>query len=84
MFTLNLQRMQALLLLLILAAATAFAAEPAPTGTPCSGTVADPTGAVIPGATVRIHNPVSGLDRTVKTDGAGHFEFANVPNNHYT
>jgi len=83
MFTLNLQRMQALLLLLILAAATAFAAEPAPTGTPCIGTVADPTGAVIPGATVRIHNPVSGLDRTVKTDGAGHFEFANVPNNHY-
>ncbi len=83
MFTLNLHRMQACLLLFILICSTAFAAEPASTGTQCSGTVADASGAVIPSATVRIHNPVSGLDRTVKTDGAGHFEFANLPNNRY-
>ena len=32
---------------------------------PISGTVMDPTGAVVPKATVEIHNPVSGYDRTV-------------------
>jgi hypothetical protein len=88
MFTLNLHRMQGLLLLIILGTATlttavAFAAEPAPTGTQCTGTVADASGAMIPGATVHIHNPVSGLDHTVKTDATGHFELANLPNNRY-
>jgi hypothetical protein len=48
-----------------------------------SGTVTDPTGAVIPGATVSIHNPVSQYERTIKTDKAGHFQFPNVPFNQY-
>src|SRR5579863_5209290 len=48
-----------------------------------SGTVADPTGAVVPGATVEIHNPVSGYDRTMTADPAGKFSFANVPLNPY-
>jgi hypothetical protein len=48
-----------------------------------TGTVADPTGAVIPGATVEIHNPVSGFDRTVTTDGVGNYSFPNVPFNNY-
>jgi len=48
-----------------------------------SGTVTDPTGAVIPKATVEIHNPVSGYDRTATTDNSGNFSFANIPFNPY-
>ena len=48
-----------------------------------SGIVTDPTGAVIPGATVTIHNPVSQYERSVTTDKAGHFQFPNVPLNPY-
>jgi hypothetical protein len=33
-----------------------------------SGTVVDPSGAVVPNATVEIHNPISGFDRTSVTD----------------
>jgi hypothetical protein len=50
---------------------------------PVHGTVTDPTGAVIPGATVRLTNSVSGLDRTATTDAAGEFEIPNVPFNNY-
>jgi len=48
-----------------------------------SGTVADPSGAVVPGATVEIRNPVSEYTRTVTTDDAGKFTFPNVPINPY-
>ena len=48
-----------------------------------TGTVADSTGAVIPGATVKISNPVSGYTRTQTSDSAGHFQFINVPFNPY-
>jgi hypothetical protein len=47
------------------------------------GTVTDPTGAVIPGASVHMTNDVSGLDRTVVTDASGQFTFSNVPFNNY-
>src|SRR5450756_2421768 len=42
-----------------------------------SGVVADPSGAVVPGATVEIHNPVSQFDRSTTTDSAGRFSFPN-------
>ena len=48
-----------------------------------SGVVSDPSGAVIPGATVKILNPVTGFQRTTTTDAAGHFAFSNVPVNNY-
>jgi hypothetical protein len=47
------------------------------------GLVTDPSNAVIAGAKVQIHNPVSGYDRTVTTDGAGRFSISNVPFNPY-
>ncbi len=47
------------------------------------GTVLDSTGAVVPHATVEIHNPVSGYDRSTSTDAAGKFSFTNVPFNPY-
>ncbi|HUI51420.1 MAG TPA: TonB-dependent receptor [Terriglobales bacterium] len=47
------------------------------------GTVKDPSGAVVPGATVEIENPVSGFTRTGVTDANGAFRFTNVPFNPY-
>ncbi len=51
--------------------------------TSVTGTVVDPSGAVVPNATVEIQNPVSGLRRTVTTDGAGKFSFPNLSFNSY-
>ncbi|HEY3989691.1 MAG TPA: TonB-dependent receptor [Acidobacteriaceae bacterium] len=48
-----------------------------------SGVITDPSGAVVPGATVSIQNPVSQYTRTATTDKAGHFQFPNVPFNPY-
>jgi hypothetical protein len=48
-----------------------------------SGTVTDDTGAVIPGATVVISNPVSGYTRTTTSDAEGNYRFANLPFNNY-
>ena len=47
------------------------------------GTVTDPTGAVVPGASVTIENPVSGLTRTATTDASGQYQFVNLPFNPY-
>ncbi|MFZ0744526.1 MAG: TonB-dependent receptor [Terracidiphilus sp.] len=47
------------------------------------GSVTDPTGAVIPNATVHLTNEVSGLDRTTTSDATGKFSFPNVPFNPY-
>ena len=48
-----------------------------------SGTVTDPSGAIISGATVQILNPVSGYTRIAKTDASGQYRFFNVPFNPY-
>ena len=48
-----------------------------------SGTVTDPQGAIVPGATVEITNPVSGYSRTTTTDTAGTYHFYNLPFNPY-
>ncbi len=48
-----------------------------------SGTVTDPSGAVVPGATITVENPVSGYLRTAKSDSAGRFQFGNLPFNPY-
>jgi len=47
------------------------------------GTVTDPSGAVIAGATVHLTNQVSGLDQSATTDATGQFVFANIPFNPY-
>src|ERR1700676_5263528 len=52
-------------------------------GSSISGTVVDPSGAVVPNATVEIHNPVSAFDRSTTTDASGRFSFQNVPFNPY-
>jgi hypothetical protein len=48
-----------------------------------TGTVVDPSGAVVPNVKVEIHNPVSAFDRVATTDSSGKFSFPNVPFNPY-
>ena len=84
----NLRSLSAAFLAVFLLSLAAMAApEPAPqTGGNAGsigGTVEDPSGSVIPGATVNIKNPVSGYDRSATTDSQGRFSFTNIPFNPY-
>ena len=47
------------------------------------GSVLDPSGAAIKGATVQVQNPVSHYNQAVQTDSQGKFEFDNIPYNNY-
>ncbi len=51
--------------------------------TSITGTVVDPSGAVVVNAAVEVQNPVSGYSRSTVTDSAGKFTFPNVPFNPY-
>ena len=62
--------------------ATAWA-QSAGNSTTVTGSVMDPTGAIVPGATIEIHNPVSQFDRKTVADNAGKFTLPNVPFNNY-
>jgi hypothetical protein len=69
-------------LLILAVGALAAQAQSGNAGT-LHGAVTDPTGAVIPGATVHLSNAVSQFDRTVTTDATGNFTITNVPFNPY-
>ncbi|HVJ08268.1 MAG TPA: TonB-dependent receptor [Acidisarcina sp.] len=74
-----------LFLILIFGALFSTAALAQSTGTSGSvaGVVTDSTGAVIPGASVQIQNPVTGFSRSVSTDAAGAFTIPNVAYGNY-
>lgn len=44
-----------------------------------SGTITDPSGAVVPGVSVTIVGQVTGLNRSVLTDTVGEYRFAGLP-----
>lgn len=67
----------------LLAVESATFAQNAGSSTSISGTVTDPSGGVVPGATVTVHNLVSEFERTATTDAHGDFSIANVPFNPY-
>src|SRR5438045_1161077 len=48
-----------------------------------SGTVTDQSSAAINGATVRLHNAVTGYTQSATTDATGSYRFQNVPQNNY-
>jgi Carboxypeptidase regulatory-like domain/TonB-dependent Receptor Plug Domain len=62
----------------VLALASVYASGQGGSAGTIHGTVTDPTGAVIPGATVHLTNPRSGLDRTLTSDAQGQFVFSNI------
>ena len=73
----------ALIAILYLAVASRVNAQSGGNSGSINGTIADPSGAVIPNASVEIHNPVSGYDRITTTDSKGIFSFPNIPFNPY-
>ena len=64
--------------LLLLVPALALAQSQATTGV-IEGTVSDPTGAPIPGATVVVKNTATNLERTLATDADGRFRALLLP-----
>jgi len=83
MFTSYVIRLAAALLLSGCLAASTNEGQSFGNATTLYGTVVDATGAIVLGATVKIHNPVSGFDRSTETDASGQFSFTNVPFNPY-
>ncbi|HTS10044.1 MAG TPA: TonB-dependent receptor [Candidatus Eisenbacteria bacterium] len=79
----TLRERAALVALSLLLISVIAAAQSAGNSGSINGTVADPTGAVVPNANVEIRNPVSGFDRSTVTDSLGKFQFTNIPFNPY-
>ena len=73
----------ALVLFVYLAASTNVHAQSGGNSSSITGTVVDPSGAVVPNATVELHNPVSAFERTTTTNSAGQFNIPNIPFNPY-
>jgi hypothetical protein len=71
----HIQRLCTLALLLVLGISVANAAI---TGS-ISGTVTDPTGSVVPGASVTAHNTETGIDTATQTNAQGFYSFPALP-----
>jgi len=73
-------------LLIAMAALLAFASAIAAqvTGGAVTGTVLDPDGSAVVGATISLKDKSRGLDFTAQTTGAGSYQFTNVPTGTYT
>ncbi len=67
---------------LVLSGATWLFAQSINSGT-VTGIVTDPSGAVVRGAEVSLHNPVTGYQQSVATDQTGSFRLNNIPQNTY-
>jgi Carboxypeptidase regulatory-like domain len=70
-------------LLTIFLALSVVAHAQSGSSTSITGTVVDPSGAVVTNATVEVRNPVSGFSRNTVTGAAGKFVVPNVPFNPY-
>lgn len=79
---LNLKRRAVLLFCVLALALPAFGQSLGASGT-VQGSVLDPLGSPLQGATVEIRNPVSAYERRVDTDESGNFGFTDVPFNPY-
>jgi hypothetical protein len=66
----------------LLAALPAFAQVDSTTAT-LKGTVTDPTGAVISGATVTVANPATGITKTTKSNADGSYQIPALPPGNY-
>jgi hypothetical protein len=76
--------MRAVGLLLLVILAAAWSARAQSTFGSIRGAVADVSGAVIPGATVRVHSLEQNFDRQATTNDAGEFVVENLQPGHYS
>ncbi|MCU1284905.1 MAG: TonB-dependent receptor [Acidobacteriales bacterium] len=67
----------------LMLASTALNAQSLGASGSIQGKVVDASGAVIPNASVDVHNPVTGFQRTTTTDATGSFVVRNLPQNPY-
>jgi hypothetical protein len=72
-----------LFVLIVMCSTPALLAQSGGNSTSVTGTVLDPSGAVVPNAVVTVHNPVSQYERSATTDDKGAFAIPNVPFNPY-
>src|SRR6059058_809266 len=77
------QATQTALMLLVVFAAM-ISAQAQVTGGAVTGTVLDPNGAAVGGATVLLHDKARGQDFTAETTSAGSYSFPNVQTGTYT
>src|SRR5947207_7054651 len=73
---------RSLIQLFAIALVTASGWAQAPTGA-ITGTVVDPTGAVVAGATVTVTNPSTNSQRVVKTNNSGVYDVPALPPGNY-
>jgi hypothetical protein len=71
------------LIVIALCALTALGQSQASTGQ-IAGTVKNPNGELVPGATVTVTNPATGYSRTFTTNDQGGFTAVNLPSGEYT
>ncbi len=71
------------LLLSVLGILPAFPQSPS-TGAQLSGTILDPNGAVVPGATVTLRSGTTGVEQSSTADASGQYAFLLVPAGQYT
>ncbi|HVZ18572.1 MAG TPA: carboxypeptidase-like regulatory domain-containing protein, partial [Terriglobales bacterium] len=72
------------LTLVLYLSATSFLCAQSLTQGAVRGSVLDPSGAAIPGASVTLHNDDTGTNFTSKTSSTGGYNFALLPPGHYT
>jgi hypothetical protein len=69
---------------LLIAASPAFGQAISSNGGSIQGTVSDPTGAAIPGASITVSNPSTGFTRSLQSDGAGFYSIGPLIPGGYT
>lgn len=72
-----------ILLVLLVGCVPWTQAQLAVTTATLSGTVTDPSGAVIPQGTVKLSSPTNGVNRSLVTDANGHYSFSQLPPSTY-
>ncbi|HEX8249972.1 MAG TPA: TonB-dependent receptor, partial [Pyrinomonadaceae bacterium] len=81
-FTTVVSRLLVLAMVTLVFAGAAFAQAQA-SSADLSGTVTDPSGAVVPGATVTARDTATGITRTATSDESGEYKFIGLPPSDY-
>src|SRR5215212_9044389 len=81
-FTTVVNRLLTLAMVTLVFAGAAFAQAQA-SSADLNGTVTDPSGAVVPGATVTARDTATGITRSATSDESGEFKFIGLPPGEY-